>query len=72
VQVSLAAEVVVNGERVETPPDGRLVLRFPPGSRRRRAELVIRHASGQVERQVVPCWRDEADVSDLEVRWDGR
>lgn len=71
VQVDLAAEVVVNGEAVETPPDGRLVLRVPPGGRRRRAELVIRHASGQVERESVPCWRDEADVSDLEVRWDG-
>jgi hypothetical protein len=72
VQVDVAAEVVVNGERVETPPDGRLVLRVPPGSRRRRAELVIRHAGGRVERQLLPCWQDEADVSDLEVRWEGR
>jgi hypothetical protein len=71
VQVDLAAEVLVNGEPVETPPDGRVVLRVPPRGRRRGAELVIRHASGEEERQLVPCWRDEADVSDLEVRWDG-
>jgi hypothetical protein len=72
VQVDVAAEVVVNGEPVETPPDGRLVLKVPPRSGRRRAELVIRHAGGRVERQVLPCWQDEADVSDLEVRWEGR
>jgi hypothetical protein len=71
VQVDVAAEVLVNGEPVETPPDGKIVLRVPPRGRRRSAELLIRHATGREERQQVPCWQDEADVSDLEVRWDG-
>jgi hypothetical protein len=71
VQVDVAAEVLVNGEPVDTPSDGKIVLRVPPRGRRRSAELLIRDATGREERQQVPCWQDEADVSDLEVRWDG-
>jgi hypothetical protein len=67
-----AAEVLVDGEPAEVPPDGRLVLRVPPRERRRGVVLTVRHASGLVERQHLPCWDGEADVSDLEVRWKGR
>jgi hypothetical protein len=72
VEVGLASEVLVNGEPVDVPPDGRLVVRVPQRARRRGAELVVRDARGKVARRTVPCWEDEADVSDLEVRWDGR
>jgi hypothetical protein len=72
VEVGLASEVFVNGEAVEVPPDGRLVVSVPQRLRRRGAELRVRDARGKVSRSTVPCWEDEADVSDLEVRWDGR
>ncbi|HET8538327.1 MAG TPA: FecR domain-containing protein [Anaeromyxobacter sp.] len=72
VQVGVASEVLVGATPVEVPPDGRVVVRVPPRARRRGIDLVVRSAGGQVERQHVPCWEDEADVSDLEVRWNGR
>lgn len=71
-QVDLAAEVTVNGATVETPADGRLVIRVAPRDRSRGADVVVRHASGAVERRRVRCWKDEADVTGMEVRWDGR
>jgi hypothetical protein len=71
VRVDVAAEVLVDGAPVKTPADGRLVLRAPPRGRRRHVELVVRHAGGKVDRRTVPCG-DDADVSDLEVRWDDR
>jgi hypothetical protein len=71
-QVDPAAEVTVDGEPVETPPDGRLALRVPRDGRSRGVELVLRSASGAVERHHVPCWDDEAEVSDMKVRWNVR
>jgi hypothetical protein len=72
VEVGLATEVLVDGAPVEVPPDGRVAVRVPQRARRRGAELVVRSATGAVQRRRVRCWEDEADVSDLEVRWDGR
>jgi hypothetical protein len=72
VEVGFAAEVLVDGEPVDVPPDGRLALRVPPSERRRGVELLVRDARGRVRREQVPCFDDEADVSDLEVRWNGR
>jgi ferric-dicitrate binding protein FerR (iron transport regulator) len=69
-QVDVSAEVTVDGSPVEVAPDGTVAVRRE-GTRRRDVLVAVRHASGLVDRQVVPC-RREGDVSDLEVRWNAR
>ncbi len=69
VRVDVASEVEVNGAPVEVPKDGLVAVRAE--DRRRGAEVVVRHASGRVERRRVACV-EEADVTDLEVRWNAR
>lgn len=71
-QVDLASEVTVDGEPAEVHPDGTVIVLLPPDRRRHGAQVVVRHASGAVERRTLPCWEDEGEVSDLEVRWDER
>jgi len=70
--VDVASELSVNGAATEIPRDGVVVVRLPPGARRRGADVVVRHATGLVERQKLPCSEDEGEVSDLEVRWNAR
>jgi hypothetical protein len=70
--VDVAAELAVDGEPVEVPSDGTVVVRLPPRSARRDVAVELRHAAGAVERRRMPCWRDEGDVSDLQVKWHGR
>lgn len=67
-----AAEVWVDGEQVDVPQDGTVVVRLPPRSRQREVAVVMRHATGAVERRTLPCWRYEGDVSELEVKWHAR
>jgi hypothetical protein len=71
-EVDAASELSVNGEPVEVPRDGKVVVRLPPHARRREIDVTVRHASGVVERKRLPCWQYEGDVSDLEVRWNAR
>jgi FecR protein len=71
-QVDVASELFVNGARVDVPSDGNVAIRLPSRLRARGAEVVVRHASGAVERRSVPCPEKEGDVSELEVRWNGR
>ncbi len=70
--VDVASELTVNGDAVEVPRDGAVVVRLPPHARRREIDVAVRHASGAVERQSMPCWQYEGEVSDLEVRWNAR
>lgn len=70
--VDVASEVRVNGETAPVAPDGRVLVRVPPADRRRHADVVVRHASGSVQRRAVRCDENEADVSEVEVRWDDR
>lgn len=67
-----ASELSVNGEPVEVPGDGKVVVRLAPQERRREIDVTVRHASGDVERKRLPCWQYEGDVSDLEVKWNAR
>jgi ferric-dicitrate binding protein FerR (iron transport regulator) len=70
--VDVASALSIDGEPVEVPPDGTVVVRHPPRSARREIAVELRHAAGAVERRKMPCWRDEGDVSDLQVRWHAR
>jgi hypothetical protein len=73
-QIDVASELTVNGASVDVPVDGNVVVRLPPRLRPRGAEVMVRHATGIVERRTVPCQPQEKDgeVSDLEVRWHDR
>jgi hypothetical protein len=62
-----ASEVRVDGERVEVAPDGAFLVRVPRHGRRE-VEVLVRDASGRVERRLVAC--DEPEVSRFEVQWD--
>jgi FecR-like protein len=70
--VDVAAELFIDGEAVAIPPDGSVAVRLPHGSDRREVDVLLRHAGGAVERRRMPCWRDEGDVSTLEVKWHAR
>lgn len=70
-QVGVASEVTVDGAPAVVAPDGTVPIRREAGTRRRDVLVAVRHASGLVDSQVVPC-RKEGDVSDLEVRWNAR
>lgn len=72
IQVAVASQLSVNGEDVPVPADGVVALHAPVRSRARGVDVVLRHASGVVERQRVPCAEDEGAVSDIEVRWNAR
>jgi hypothetical protein len=71
-QVDPASEVTVDGDPVDVLPDGTAVVRISPARRRNGVQVVVRHASGAVERRTLPCWEAEGEVSDLEVRCDER
>jgi hypothetical protein len=71
-QVDVASELTVNGAPVGIPPDGNVPVRLPARLRAKGAEVMVRHASGIVERRTVPCPEKEGEVSDLQVRWNGR
>lgn len=70
-QVDVASELTVNGAPVDVPSDGKVVVRLPARLRPRGAEVMVRHATGVVERRTVACGprEKEGEVSDLEVRW---
>jgi FecR protein len=72
-QVDVASELTVNGAPVPIPLDGGVPIRLPARLRSRGADVMVRHASGIVERRSVPCQEGkEGEVSHLEVRWNGR
>jgi ferric-dicitrate binding protein FerR (iron transport regulator) len=71
-QVDVASELTVNGVPVDIPADGNVPLRLPARLRARGAQVVVRHATGIVERHSLPCQEKEGAVSELEVRWNGR
>jgi hypothetical protein len=73
-RVDVASELTVNGAPVDVPSDGNVVVRLPARLRARGAEVMVRHATGIVERRTVACQRQEkeGEVSDLEVRWHDR
>lgn len=73
-QVDVASELTVNGAAVDVPADGNVTVRLPARLRPRGADVMVRHATGIVERRSVPCAQQEkeGDVSELEVRWHGR
>jgi FecR protein len=70
--VDVAAGLSIDGEQVEVPSDGAVVVRLPPRSARRDVDVELRHAAGAVERRRMPCWRDEGEVSELQVKWHAR
>lgn len=72
-QVDVASELTVNGAPVPIPADGGVPIRLAGRERSRGAEVVVRHASGIVERRSVRCQEGkEGEVSHLEVRWNDR
>jgi hypothetical protein len=71
-QVDVASEVEVNGDRVPVGRDGRVLVRVPGQRRRNPVEVVVRHVTGAVERRRVRCVEEAAEVKALEVRWDAR
>ncbi|HEY6101136.1 MAG TPA: FecR family protein [Anaeromyxobacter sp.] len=70
--VDVATELLVNGEQVEVPADGTVVVHLPARTKRREVAVALRHAGGAVERRTLPCWESEGDVSALEVKWNAR
>jgi hypothetical protein len=70
--VDVATELFVDGQAVAVPPDGTVTVHRPHRSSQRDVEVLLRHANGAAERRRLPCWRDEADVSTLEVKWHAR
>jgi hypothetical protein len=71
-QVDVASEVEVNGDRVPVGRDGRVLVRVSGQRRRDPVEVVVRHVTGAVERRRVRCVEEAAEVKALEVRWDAR
>jgi hypothetical protein len=59
----------VGGAAVDLADDGSFAVTVPRAGRGA-VEVLVRHASGAVERRTVPC--AEAALSAFEVEWDDR
>ncbi len=66
-QTDVASEVTVNGELADVRADGSVTVLVPPRSRRS-ADVVVRHATGLVERKTIPCRDGGAEVRGARVR----
>ncbi len=71
-QTDVASEVTVNGEPADVRADGTVTIRVPPRARRRGADVVVRHATGTVERKTIPCSDGGAKAGNAEARSNGR
>ncbi len=67
-QTDVASEVVVDGEPAEVRADGGVTVLLPPRVRRREAQVVVRHATGKVERRRVACGEGGVELEAVEVR----
>ncbi len=67
-ETDVASEVVVDGDPVEVRADGGVTVLLPPRARRREADVVVRHATGKVERRTIACGEGGVELKNVDVR----